>query len=54
MCIEERIMTCRLLEKMRVYEVYGKKLGLQDVSKMHGIEIGTEIKKGTGKLPEKG
>ena len=50
MCVEKRILTCRLLEKMQVYEKYGKKLGLQDFSKLHGIEI----KKITGKVPEKG
>ena len=50
MCVEERILTCRLLEKMWIYKEYGKKLGLQDVSRMHGIQI----KKGNEKFLEKG
>lgn len=50
MSVEQRVQTCRLLEKMRAYESYGRKLGLQDVSRMHGIQI----KKTAGKLPEKG
>ena len=53
MCVEERILMCRLLEKMQTYEVYGKKLGLQDASRMHGIEIGMKIEKSNGKLPRK-
>ena len=50
MSVEERILTCRLLEKMKVYEVYGKRLGLKDISQMHG----KQIDKGAGSLAEKG
>ena len=45
MSIEMRILTCRLLEKMKVYEAYGKRLGLEDVSQIHGIRIEKAVKR---------
>lgn len=50
MSVEMRILTCRLLEKMKAQEVYGKRLGLEDSSRVHGIRI----KKGAKDLAEKG
>ena len=46
MSVEMRILTCRLLEKMKVYEVYGRRLGLEDASRIYVAGIG-------GKLAEK-
>lgn len=39
MSVEMRILTCRLLEKMKDHEAYGKRLGLEDASQIHGIRI---------------
>lgn len=39
MSVEMRILTCRLLEKMKLHEAYGKRLGLEDTSRVHGILI---------------
>lgn len=39
MSIEVRVLTCRLLEKMKVREEYGKRLGLEDMSRIHGMRI---------------
>jgi len=50
MSVEMRILTCRLLEKMKAYEAYGKRLGLEDASRVHG----RLIEKGTKGLAEKG
>ena len=50
MSVEMRILTCRLLEKMKTQEVYGKRLGLEDVSRVHGIQIEKVVKS----LTEKG
>ena len=50
MSVEMRILTCRLLEKMKAYEAYGKRLGLEDVSRIHGMQID----KGAKNLAEKG
>jgi len=44
MSVEMRILTCRLLEKMRVHEAYGKRLGLEDASQIHGIRIEKSVK----------
>lgn len=37
--IRQRILTCRLLEKMKEQKVYCNKLGLENVSTFHGIQI---------------
>ena len=50
MSVEMRILTCRLLEKMKTHEAYGKRLGLTDASRVHGIPI----EKGAKSLAEKG
>ena len=50
MSVEMRILTCRLLEKMKANEVYTKRLGLEDESRVHGIQIG----KSTNVLTKKG
>ena len=39
MSIEQRIQTCRLLEKMKLQEGYSKRLGAKDVSTFHGIKL---------------
>ena len=44
MSIEMRVLTCRLLEKMKVREEYGKRLGLEDMSRIHGMRIEKDIK----------
>ena len=38
MGVEIRILTCRLLEKMKIYEACGKRLGLEDASWVHDRE----------------
>ena len=50
MSVEMRILTCRLLEKMKAHEAYGKQLGLEDASWVHG----KLMKKGANNLAEKG
>ncbi len=39
MSIEQRIQTCRLLEKMWAQEGYSEKLGLKDASTFHRKEF---------------
>ena len=39
MSVEQRVQTCRLLEKMKMQEAYSKRLGLEDVSTVHGKRI---------------
>lgn len=39
MNVEQRVLTCRVLEKMKEQKEYGRKLGLKDVSAMHGRRI---------------
>jgi len=39
MSVEMRILTCRLLEKMKGNEAYSKRLGLEDASRVRGIQI---------------
>lgn len=39
MNVEQRILTCRLLEKMRNREAYSKKLGLENFSTFQGMPI---------------
>ena len=39
MSVQMRILTCRLLEKMKIYEAYGRRLGLVDASRVHGTRI---------------
>jgi len=50
MSVQMRILTCRLLEKMKIHEAYGKRLGLEDTSQVHG----RLIEKGAKGLAEKG
>lgn len=44
MGIEQRILTCRLLEKMNDQKRYSSKLGLENVSTFHGIQISNDRK----------
>lgn len=44
MSVEQRIQTCRLLEKMKVQEAYSRRLGLKDVSTVHGILVNQNAK----------
>lgn len=44
MSVEMRILTCRLLEKMKTCATYGKRLGLEDVSRIHGIRMDDRAK----------
>ena len=39
MSVEQRILTCRLIEKMKEQDSYSKQLGLEDVSTFYGIHI---------------
>lgn len=39
MSVEQRIMLCRLLEKMDDQWEYGKKIGLENVSRFHGKKL---------------
>ena len=36
MSVEQRVRTCRLLEKMQVQKKYTERLGLKNVSTFHG------------------
>lgn len=42
MGIEQRVLTCRLLEKMNDQKRYSNKLGLENVSTFHGIQINSD------------
>lgn len=44
MGIEQRILTCRLLEKMNEQKNYSSRLGLANVSTFHGIQINNDRK----------
>ena len=50
MSVEMRILTCRLLERMKNHEAYGKRLGLEDTSRLRE----RQIEKGAKCLVEKG
>lgn len=50
MGIEQRILTCRLLEKMNVQKNYCSKLGLENVSTFHGIQINNDSKSSVRKV----
>lgn len=39
MSVEQRIRTCRLLEKMKNQETFCKRLGLEDASVMNGKHL---------------
>ena len=39
MSVRTRIETIRLIEKMERHEAYSKKLGLSEVSKLHGEKL---------------
>ena len=43
MSVEQRIQTCRLLEKMRMQKDYSKRLGLEDISTIHGRQIDKNV-----------
>ena len=51
MSIEQRVLTCRVLEKMKEQKGYSKKLGLENASTIHGqkmnCDLKTMIEKGT-------
>ena len=53
MTIEERVITCRLLEKMKFQETYSKKLGLLDLSTIHGIRLEKTVGERQGKEGDK-
>lgn len=44
MGIKQRVLTCRLLEKMNGQKNYSVKLGLENVSTFHGIQINSDSK----------
>ena len=44
MSVEQRIQTCILLEKMRVQKDYSRRLGLEDVSTIHGRQIDKNVR----------
>lgn len=44
MSVEQRVQTCRLLEKMRMQASYSKRLGLEDVSTVHGKRINENVR----------
>ena len=46
MSVRTRIETIRLLEKMERHEAYSKKLGLSEVSKLHGGKLRIMNEKG--------
>lgn len=55
MSVEMRILTCRLLEKMKANEAYGKRLGLEDASRVHVDNINRRLlETGAKGLAEKG
>ena len=39
MSVKERVMTCRLLEKMKEQDSYGRQLGLLNASTFCGVNI---------------
>lgn len=39
MSVQERMIICRLLERMNEQEAYGEKIGLENVSRFHGKQI---------------
>lgn len=39
MSVEQRVFLCRLLEKMKENGTYSNKLGLENVTTFHGIQI---------------
>lgn len=39
MSVEQRILTCRLLEKMKLQEIYSEQLGLEDVSTIREVQL---------------
>jgi len=45
MSVKERVLTCRLLEKMRVQDSYGGRLGLENVSTFCGVNVIQKEKK---------
>ena len=44
MRVEQRIQICRLLERMKMQKDYCKRLGLEDVSMIHGRQINKSIR----------
>ncbi len=39
MSVQQRILTCRLIEKMEKQEAYSRKLGLENTSTFYGMHI---------------
>ena len=39
MSVEQRILTCRLIEKMKEQDRYSRQLGLEDASTFYGMHI---------------
>ena len=44
MSVEQRIQTCRLLEKIKSQEGYSKKLIVEEVSTFHGIKLNKSVR----------
>ena len=44
MSIQQRVLACRLLEKMQEQKTYSKKLGLEDFSTFQGMQIDYNMK----------
>ena len=49
MSVEQRIRTCRLIEKMRAQKLYSGRLGLENVSTVHGKKINDAVCEKSGK-----
>lgn len=39
MSVRERVLTCRLLEKMKEQDIYSRQLGLENASTFQGMHI---------------
>ncbi len=39
MSVRERVLTCRLLEKMKEHDTYSRQLGLENTSTFCGVNI---------------
>ena len=39
MSVEQRILTCRLIEKMKEQDSYSRQLGLENTSTFYGMHI---------------
>ena len=45
MSVRERIMICRVVEKIEVQEGYSKKLGIENASTFHGKPVSRTAKR---------